>query len=84
MQKVIINPGSGPVSGATLDHAWLNMERMLVDVGVEGARFHRATLRGIRGGCSRATTRRRFATRFHSHARFEVRALPENYVGHSH
>lgn len=37
---VIINPGSGPVAGATVDHAYTNMAKLLEDSGC-GPEFHR-------------------------------------------
>lgn len=41
MNALVINPGAGPVSGSTLDHAYANMERLLADAGMKGGEFHR-------------------------------------------
>lgn len=38
---IVINPGSGPVDGATLDHAYDNMQRLIEDAGLTGATFAR-------------------------------------------
>lgn len=36
---VIINPGTGPVSGATLEQATINIQKFRDDVGVDGVRI---------------------------------------------
>lgn len=41
MTQVFINPGSGPVDGATLDHAYANMTQLLKDAGLKTAAFAR-------------------------------------------
>lgn len=41
MTMVIINPGTGPVEGATLDHAYHNMAALLADAGMPGGMFNR-------------------------------------------
>lgn len=41
MAAIFINPGSGPVSNATFDHAWQNMESLVKDADLNGARFER-------------------------------------------
>jgi hypothetical protein len=41
MTAVIINPGTGPVEGATLDHAYKNMLALLKDAGLKDATFTR-------------------------------------------
>lgn len=39
--NVIINPGTGPVAGATLAHAHANMEQLLKDCGHPDAKWRR-------------------------------------------
>ncbi len=41
MTTVIINPGTGPVDGATLDHAHTNMIQLLKDAGCPDAKLRR-------------------------------------------
>ncbi len=41
MTQVIINPGTGPVAGATLDNAYKNMEALLRDAGIPDAKWCR-------------------------------------------
>lgn len=38
---IVINPGSGPCAGATLDHAYENMRVLLEDAKLTGATFAR-------------------------------------------
>lgn len=41
MTVVFINPGTGPVEGATLDNAYENMAALLKDAKLDGATFNR-------------------------------------------
>lgn len=38
---IIISPGTGPVEGATIDHAYANMDALLKDAGLVGATWSR-------------------------------------------
>lgn len=47
---IIINPGTGPVEGATLDHAYENMRALLKDCGHPDAKFRRDPEADVEGG----------------------------------
>lgn len=47
---IIINPGTGPVEGATLDHAYENMRALLKDCGRPEAKFRRDPETDVEGG----------------------------------
>ena len=50
MTMVIINPGTGPVEGSTLEHAYRNMEALLRDAGCPAAKWRRDPARDVEGG----------------------------------
>jgi hypothetical protein len=31
--RIVVNPGSGPVEGATEEHAWINIQHFIADCG---------------------------------------------------
>lgn len=47
---ILINPGTGPVQGATLDHAYDNMRALLADAGMPAAKFRRDPDEDVDGG----------------------------------
>lgn len=47
---IVINPGTGPVAGATLDHAYENMRALLQDCGHPDAKFRRDPDHDVDGG----------------------------------
>lgn len=50
MTMVMINPGSGPVEGSTLERAYQNMEALLRDAGAASAKWRRDPTRDVEGG----------------------------------
>ncbi len=47
---VVINPGTGPVEGSTLDNAYTNMAALVRDAGWPGAKCRRDPTRDVEGG----------------------------------